>query len=452
LSAAAGCCSAQAQNPVEHTIIADAGAATPAGANYFRFNSLELNSHGDVAFHATLSGLRQEGIFATDGKGIAQIALGSPNANPISLSSITANGDVIFDTESGTFRGNGVGIVPLVQSGDPAPGGGTLTLDAGGSSQANSRGVIAFTSSVAGGSSTVGVFRTDGTHTVAIVTDSTLPPTGGQFTLLDQQGINRRGQTAVYTNMTGGAADFAIFRGDGEVLTPVFITHQIGPEGETFVDFGLSTINNRGQIATSVSTTDGSVLGIFLGDGAQTTAIALTGHAAPAGGTYNGDYFAPGPFVNDRGQVAFLAGLRDGTSTTGLFRGDGITTRAIALLGAPAPGTTGTFASFVDVQLGEDGRVAFIADLTPGVGGVDATNSRGIWVGTSATDLQLLVRTGQTVAGKLVHCLPEDSSLHQLQLNRSGVLWVDSCRFFGANGPVVLSTFDSQDSSVQDNP
>ena len=45
---------------------------------------------------------------------------------------------------------------------------------------------------------------------------------------------------------------------------------------------------------------------------------------------------------------------------------------AIALAGTIAPGTTGTFKSFEDFKLGTDGRVAFIATLAVGVGGVDA--------------------------------------------------------------------------------
>jgi hypothetical protein len=134
-------------------------------------------------------------------------------------------------------------------------------------------------------------------------------------------------------------------------------------------------------------------------------AIALDGQPAPKGGSYSRSFASP-LTINDRGEVAFDARLKGGTSDRGIFRWNGGETTTLVLTGTIAPGTAGTFASFGDMKLGDDGRVAFIATLTPGVGGVDVSNNMGIWVGTSDADLQLVVRTGQMMGGKVLMRLP----------------------------------------------
>src|SRR6185436_11356065 len=103
----------------------------------------------------------------------------------------------------------------------------------------------------------------------------------------------------------------------------------------TFEDFGDPLINKHGQVVATGLLTNGAA-GLFVGDGRDAVAIALDGQAAPSGGTFSGCCTAP-LTLNDRGEVAFHAGL----------------------------------------------RVAFIATLIPGIGGVDLTNNMGIWVGTS---------------------------------------------------------------------
>ena len=236
--------------------------------------------------------------------------------------------------------------------------------------------------------------------------------------------------------MTGGTSDFGIFRGEGQELTPVFVTNQIAPGGAIFEDFGNPIINNHGQIATTASLSNSaSQAGIFVGDGTDTVAIALQQQPAPKGGSYNGQFLLP-TRLNDRGEVAFDAGLTGGTSSSGIFRGDGRRTIPIALTGTNAPGTTGTFASFRDFQLLNDGRVAFIATLTIGVGGVNTSNNAGIWIGTSDEDLQLVVRTGDVIEGKVLTRLPQISQGSQLDINENSVVWVGT---FGISKAVVLS-------------
>jgi hypothetical protein len=85
--------------------------------------------------------------------------------------------------------------------------------------------------------------------------------------------------------------------------------------------------------------------------------------------------------------------------------------------------------------MGNDGRVVFIATLTPGVGGVDLSNNIGIWAGTSETDLHLLARTGQVIAGKT---LTRPLSLGPLQINRERpIVWLGR---FADNSTAIVST------------
>jgi hypothetical protein len=450
---------ADARAQVRHTIIAASGDAAPAGGNYLFFLSTPAsNTPGQVAFDAFLGGPSHSGVFVSDGRTTSVIALGGdpdPAAGNFGFAfapSLTTRGDVIFITDTGFFRGDGRRAVPLVQSGDPAPGGGSQNL--GGGYAANSQGVIAYNTFITGGVSTQGIFRNDGTGTVAIVFDTTVPPTGGTFSFLAEPIIDERGQVAFFAGMTGGSADFAIFRGDGENLTTIFAANQPAPGGGTFLDFGSPVINKRGQVL-DFATLDNAVgpNGLFLGDGRDAVAIALGGHAAPNGGSFcrPGDMGCPsavqffGYRLNDRGQAAFGAFLTGGASRSGIFRGDGATTTPIALEGTAARGTTGTFDSFGEMTMGEDGRVAFIGTLALGVGGVDASNNTGIWVGTSETDLHLVARTGQVIAGKTLTSL---EALGQLQVSGSPVVWRG--RFSGFSPAIVSSDLDDEANDLDD--
>jgi hypothetical protein len=85
------------------------------------------------------------------------------------------------------------------------------------------------------------------------------------------------------------------------------------------------------------------------------------------------------------------------------------------------------------MKIGENGTVAFIARLAVGVGGVDVTNNMGIWVGTSDSDLRLLVRTSDIIDGNALIKLPRD--LGMFDMNEKGIAWEGG--FLG--GPQALA-------------
>jgi hypothetical protein len=303
----------------------------------------------------------------------------------------------------------------------------------------NERGSVVYGARISGSTATQGLFRADRRRTVTIVRDDQTVPTGGRFLgVFGNPVINDRGMVAFFAEMAGGSAHFGVFRGDGEDLTPVFVANQIAPGGATFADFGEPLINRQGQVAAIASLINGaSAAGLFVGDGFGEVAIALLGQPAPKGGTYRGPNGFGAMSLSDRGEVAFAARLTGGTSPAGLFRGNGRDTATIALAGTPAPGTTGTFQSFDAVKVVGDGRVAFVATLTVGVGGVDGSNHRGIWVGRSDEDLQLVVRTGEVVGGRVLTRLPPSGQGHDFDMNEHSVLWIGG---FGTARAVVLSS------------
>ena len=431
--------SSAAQVEVRHTIVAATGDPAPTGGNYLpgSFSNVSLNASSEVTFDASVGPPFTTGVFVGDGTTTSTVALGSnPSLGAVSNPFITPNGDIVFDVNfSNPFTSNGKTIVPLAQDGDPAPGGGNVIPT---QHVVNDHGVIAYGAIITDSAATQGIFRTDGTQSVAIARDDVSPPTGGTFTLLDNLSINERGQVAFFSEMTGGSADFGVFRGEGGDLTPIFVTNQPAPGGATFSDFGNPVINRHGQVASDASLTNSaSREGIFVGDGTNVVAIALEGQAAPKGGIYrdpSGRVTFPLTKLNDRGEVLFAAVLTGGTSSRGVFRGDGEHTTTIALAGTNAPGTTGTFASFRNFKLLNDGRVVFIASLTLGVGGVNSSNNLGIWTGTSDYDLQLVARTGDVIGGKVLTSFP--SLGNTFDVNENGVVWVGN---FGPGRAVVLS-------------
>lgn len=376
-------------------------------------------------------------------KTTSTIALGAnpdpaaPSFGTVSDAFITSNSEVVFDVNNiDSFRSDGKTIIPLVREGDSAPGGGILTPNV---RVVNDHGALAYVAFVSDATATQGIFRSDGTNTVAIAREDIAPPTGGSFVLFANPGINDRGQVAFFSEMTGGSADFGVFRGDGGELTPVFVSNQLAPGGATFNDFGFPVINRHGQVATSASLKNSaSSIGVFVGDGTNAVAIALEGQAAPKGGIYRDPTgrltFRSAVKLNDRGEVAFDAALTGGTNPVGLFRGDGVQTTTIALAKSTAPGTTGTFASFRDFKLLNDGRVVFIASLTLGVGGVNLSNNLGVWIGTSDDDLQLVARTGDVIDGKVLTNFPQVTN--GLDINQNSVVWVGN---FGPARAIVLS-------------
>lgn len=434
--------------PVEcgHTVIASTGTAAPAGGDYFFFHQLAF-AKDEVAFAAFLRGPSNSGVFLGDGATTSVVALGGdpdPAAGNLGFfvsNLFVADREIIvtatpFDPEKGTaVFGVRQGRASLiVEDGQVAPGGGSLLI---GELDASSRGAVAYSANLIGGTDTQGLFRTDRTGTVKIAGDNSGLPTGGTALFFADTTVNSRGQVAFFAGMEGGASDFGVFRGDEKGITTIFAANQGEPGGGRFVDFGRPVLNDRGQVVVACFINNGiASSGLFLGDGKKTSVVALTGQPAPKGGNY-GDRFAVPTLLDDQGRVVFNVNLTGGASPRGIFRKERDRTIPVVLQGAAAPGTTGTFSDFVDAKMSKDGTLAILARLTIGVGGVDTTNNMGIWVGTSEADLRLVVRTGAVIGGNTLVRFPG-----QLDINEKSIAWIGN--FSGGTSAVVLTALGNR--------
>jgi hypothetical protein len=166
----------------------------------------------------------------------------------------------------------------------------------------------------------------------------------------------------------------------GAAPIPVAITGYAAPGGGTFTTFSAPTINSAGQVAFAAKVTGSpSASGVFSGSAGSLQAIARQGGAAPAGGNYgvfptSSSTTPPQYLINSSGQVAFIAPLTGGSSTSGIFVGTPGTVQAAALTGAAAP-AGGNYSAFQSLVFNNAGQVAFAASLNGG------SSTQGVFVG-----------------------------------------------------------------------
>ena len=276
---------------VIHNILAATGDPAPTGGNYISLSSPSVDPLGNVAFLSqySINSTLGTGVFRRDQSGAATIAFigeNSPGGGTIGLLSnpfITTNGSVVF------FGG-------LT---------GTLTRD---------------------------VYQSDGnTLTVIAQTGSASPAAGSNYSSLGFPLADVSGNTAFFANLVG-TKNAGVFRFNGTTTSAIALNGNAAPSGGNYVGFNNPVVSSNGQVAFN-ATLSGSTSsrGIFRGNGTQTFAIALSGTSAPSGGNYN--TFGVPPAVNSTGQVAFIANLTGGTSTQGIFMGNGTNTTSIAHTG-----------------------------------------------------------------------------------------------------------------------
>ncbi|USO00278.1 MAG: hypothetical protein H6810_06365 [Phycisphaeraceae bacterium] len=150
-----------------------------------------------------------------------------------------------------------------------------------------------------------------------------------------------------------------------------------------------------------------SLTGAALAGGPTPQLLMVTGATAPGtDGALFAECYEP-PAVDEAGRVLFLAGIeRDGVSVDfGNDYGMWVTESGTTLLvreGDPAPGTTGPVFNYFTGEPSlvgfRGGRVAFYAALRDDGGGIDSTNSSGIWAGPLDA-IDLIARAGDGAPG-----------------------------------------------------
>ena len=207
----------------------------------------------------------------------------------------------------------------------------------------NDLGQVAFTSTVAGSTSTGGVFRSNSTGNLVALTrvGDAAPNSNGSGTsgtiagfVTDSLALNDAGQAAFRATIVGSISTEGLFRtsGVGTLAALARVGDQapnssgIGASG-TLIGVGTPVLNDAGQVAFLAILSDFNP-GLFRSGGpGALIAIARIGDPAPNFEFVNGALQSFGLYtINQSGQVAFfsdVANSLNGDSPQGLFRGSG---------------------------------------------------------------------------------------------------------------------------------
>ena len=307
--------------------------------------------------------------------------------------------------------GNTLTAIALL--GQSATGAGGGTFSSLGNPVLNDAGQTAFRAAITGGTSTSGIYRSSGGALTAIALQgqSATGAGAGTFSDFSHLEMNNAGQTAFEANITGGSSSSGIYRSSGGALTAIALQGQSAPGAGagTFAGLGTPSLNDAGLIVFSAGINgDASGGAIYRNSSGNTlTVFALQGQSAPGTGTGTFSLFGTQQVLNEAGLIAFSAGISGGTSTQGLYRSSSSTSNTlipIALRGQSATGAgTGTFSALSIPVMNDAGQLAFSAGITGG------TSTQGLYLGdgrdTVAAQLQ-----GAALAGKTVSSLGMSTS------------------------------------------
>ncbi len=229
-----------------------------------------------------------------------------------STGNVVADGTVSLPGSSGLFRFSGTGTLAIVQVGDAAPGGGPFTeIGPGSMNDAGDVALVAFVS--APGHSGIFLWSADTLQAIAQTGDAA--PGGGtlEFLKLNEfdytPSVNSIGQVAFAANVNPTATEGVFLYSDGQ-LSGIARLGTAGPGG-TFFDALLPSLNDTGHVAFVGDTT--SFSGTFLFANGTISKVAFAGDPAPGGGTFTFPGLAS-VALDNQGQVAF-----DGALSTGGF-------------------------------------------------------------------------------------------------------------------------------------
>jgi hypothetical protein len=186
--------------------------------------------------------------------------------------------------------------------------------------------------------------------------------------------IDRKPRFTYVSALTNGGAGRVLFSastfpgGDGvfdEDRNPIARQADPAPEGGVFTSVSLPGVNDRGEMAFVAGNSRGPN-DLYLLSGGILNRILSTGDPAPEGGTFSDFY---NPSLNNKGEIAFVGNVFP-FYNWGLYVGSGVFRRLVSS-GDPAPGG-GTFASFGhSASLNDSGQILFSALVaTPGRSGI----------------------------------------------------------------------------------
>jgi hypothetical protein len=424
-----------------------------SGATFATLGNPIVNMNEHVAFGATLN-TKVGGIWADDTNGvlqaIAQVGDTAPDAGAATFLTFTDpvnnNNDAVafratlklgsgqtgntgvWSTSSGTLR-------EVARLGVVAPGTGGATFSVLTSLGLADSGAIVLGTLTASKAAPVitaannmGIWEGDSVDNLQLVLQ--LGATAGGKTisaltfLPTETYVN--GQTRGFASANGEVVLGATFTDKSKGIvkqtvggTPVLVAQT----GATYSAFGSPAINNNDHTAYEATLTSGNgvtaannlVIRADDSSGANQL-IAQSGATAP--GVASPFLAFSDPVYNNHEAVAFRATLKaaKGQPALGIWSTDANTQTLakVAAVGDAAPGcpSGAAFATFPELALADQGGpsnesgVIFLATLTPNAtAAVTAANNTGIWAVDANGNLQLIVRTGDTLDGKTLTTL-----------------------------------------------
>ena len=232
----------------------------------------------------------------------------------------------------------------------------------------NASGQVAFFASLTGGSANSGVFVGTPASIQAVALQGSTAPAGGSYGGFGSPVLNAAGQVAFSASLTGGSSTVGIFAGPAGSVQAVAMRGSAPPAGGNYNGFGNPVLTGSGQVAFEANLTGGSATrGIFVGAPGSLQAAALQGNPAPAGGSCGS--LGTVPLLNNNGRVAFTTFLTGGSSTQGIFAGAPGSLQPVALQGGSAP-AGGTFSNFgTAAEINASGEAGLLCDTGRRVGG-----------------------------------------------------------------------------------
>lgn len=401
---------------------------TPDGTEFVGFKGLPtngpvINNLGQAAFRAVVSArigdtsvVKQVGVWSEHSGDLDLVVLGD-SLYPV----LNDRGDLAFYGGAAiwmTQRGSLLAVASArSQAADVSVG---TTYFSVSNPRINNRGELIFRAflqpNTDGG---IWAGTPDGLRLIARQLDQAAGVEFGEGRYLDflfNPSINDSGQVAFLASLVGTRNccndDSGIWTGHAGALR---LVAQEGsnapgtPNGSVFDRLNPPTLGNQGQVAYVgfLRVGAGGVIannsqGIWLDHAGVPSIITRAGDRAP--GTPAGVVFRSfnNPVLGGNGQIAFRGFLLEGPggvrteNRMGIWAGEVDQLKLIARSLDPAPDTLGNFGSFNldSLNMNSRGRVAFLAELQVGEGGVTKDNNYGIWAEDASGVLRLVVRTG----------------------------------------------------------
>ena len=277
---------------------------------------------------------------------------------------VNNQGQVAFSAPSGfnppaLYVGDGSMIKEIAANGTPIPGGGNFLGQFGYGITNN--GVVAFNGATPFGVPG-GVFTSKNGVIRPIVRQGDATPDGETFDSIYTANIAQNEEITLLAGV--GNADFGLYRSANGALSTLARTGDAVDNGKIALDAPFLSVDASGAVAfRSTQTREGQSdrYGVFVIGAGGIQSVAYAGDAAPGGGVFS-SLLSDRPVISG-GKVAFSSFLEDGTS--GVYEWDGANLTAIARQGDAAPGG-GTFGFLGPPSLNSAGDILFSASVLGG--------------------------------------------------------------------------------------